>query len=87
MGKIRDRITAALPWADPLLDYFDWKKTVVAGVAAGAIGAWSFVKDLAWPIIVTLALTALVQTAYLLLFPAFVKLIHVGVKQRPNHSI
>ena len=87
MGSFRDKIVNALPWIEPVLDYFDWRKRAVALVAAVAIGVWSFVKDLPWPTIIVLGLGTLVLTAYALAFPAFIRLINVGVKARPNHAI
>jgi hypothetical protein len=48
MGKIRTSFTKAVPWVEPVLDYFDWKKRLVALVAGLAIAVWSFVKDLPW---------------------------------------
>jgi hypothetical protein len=47
MGAVRDKIAAIAPWIEPFLDYFDWRKQVVAFVAAVVVAAWSFVKDLA----------------------------------------
>jgi hypothetical protein len=68
MGKFREKITHALPWIAPILDYFDWKKSVTATVAAIIIAGWSFVKDLSGPVIMTLALSILVQTLYSFIF-------------------
>jgi hypothetical protein len=87
MGAVRDKIAAIAPWIEPFLDYFDWRKQVVAFVAAVVVAAWSFVKDLAAPVIAVLALATLVHVAYLLVFPSFLRLINVGVKPRPNYSI
>jgi hypothetical protein len=87
MGKIRDGIRRAIPWIDPVIEYFDWKKSVTAAATAIVIGGWSFVKDLPWPVIITLVLSMLVQALYLLYFPAFLKVVHSGVKVRPNHNI
>ena len=74
MGAIRDSVTKAAPWIKPVLDYFDWKRRLAALVAGVAIAVWSFVKDLPWPIVVTLAIVMVVVVAYALVFPAFLKL-------------
>ena len=87
MTSIRERIARAIPWVEPILDYFDWRKRLVALLAGVAIAGWSFVKDLPWPVIVTLGLATIVTVAYGSMFPAFVRLIHVGVNPRPNYSI
>jgi hypothetical protein len=87
MGHIRESIAKAVPWIEPVLDYFDWRKRVIAIIAGAGIAAWSFVKDLAWPAIITLGFAALVLMAYALIFPAFLKLVHVGVNPRPNQAI
>jgi len=87
MSNVRKRIAAAIPWIEPLLDYFDWRKRLLAIVAGVAMGAWSFVKDLSWPAIATLTFATLILMAYAVVFPAFIKLIHVGVTERPNASI
>jgi hypothetical protein len=84
---IRESLAKAVPWIEPVLDYFDWKKRVVALAAGLGIAAWSFVKDLPWPVIVTLGILTVVAVAYALVFPAFIKLVHVGVQPRPNYSI
>jgi hypothetical protein len=44
-------------------------------------------KDIPWPIIVTIALVVLVDTMYLMAFPDFLKLVHTVIKTRPNHNI
>ena len=87
MGKIRDRLTAVLPWAEPLLDYFDLRKAILTGVVTAGMAGWTYLSHLSWPSIAVLTLTTLVHVSYLLLLPAFIKLIHVGVKARPNYSI
>jgi hypothetical protein len=87
MAGIRDRIVQALPWIEPVLDYFDWRKRIIALAAGVGLAVWSFVKDLAWPVIVVLAAAAVVIVAYALVFPAFIRLINVGVRLRPNHAI
>jgi hypothetical protein len=87
MARLRDRIAQAVPWIEPVLDYFDWRKRIIALAAGVGLAVWSFVKDLAWPIIVVLGLATVVIVAYGLVFPAFIKLINVGVKPRPNHAI
>jgi hypothetical protein len=87
MGVVRDKITVLIPWIEPVLDYFDWRKRVIALAAGIALAGWSFVKDLPWPIIVVVGAAAMVIAAYALVFPAFVKLINVGVERRPNYSI
>jgi hypothetical protein len=84
---LRDKIVSGLPWIEPVLDYFDWRKRVVALVAAIGLAVWSYVKDLPWPVIVVLATASFVIVAYALLFPAFLKLVHVGVNPRPNNAI
>jgi hypothetical protein len=56
-------------------------------VAGVAVGAWSFMKDLPWPVIVTIGLVVIVHTMYLVVFPGFIRLINVGVKARPNPAI
>jgi hypothetical protein len=87
MARIKDTITHAIPWVEPILDYFDWRKQVIALVATLVIGVWSFVIELSWPAIIVLAFGMLVSAAYALTLPALIKLIHVGVEPRPNHSI
>jgi len=87
MGWVRDKIALSVPWIEPVLDYFDWRKRVIALAAGVILAGWSFVKDLPWPVIVVLTGAAIVIVAYALVFPAFVKLIHVGVDPRPNYSI
>ena len=84
---LRTKIATAIPWIEPILDYFDWRKRAVALVAAAGVGVWSFMKDLPWPVIFVLGFGMLVLTAYGLAFPAFIKLVNVGVKPRPNYSI
>ncbi|MGB7097364.1 MAG: hypothetical protein WBD95_01160 [Xanthobacteraceae bacterium] len=84
---LRDKIAAAVPWIEPVLDYFDWRKRFVAIAAGVGLAMWSFVKDLPWPVIVVLGAAAMVIVAYALVFPAFLKLVHVGVEPRPNNSI
>src|SRR5665213_3222417 len=80
-------IRKAIPWIEPVLDYFDWKKQVVAVVAALALAGWSFVKGLPWPVIITVGFAVLVMTAYALAFPAFLKLVNVGVEPKPKPEI
>lgn len=87
MGGIRDKIAATIPWIEPVLDYFDWRKRLVAFVLGLFVAGWSFVKDLPWPIIFFLGFGTLVLAAYALVFPAFIKLINVGVDPRPNYAI
>ncbi|WP_342712006.1 hypothetical protein AAFG13_10980 [Bradyrhizobium sp. B124] len=87
MGTIRNSIAKAVPWIEPVLDYFDWKKQVISILSGFAMVGWSFVKDLAWPVIVTLGIVTMVTVAYGLMFPAFLKLVHLGVNPRPDHSI
>jgi hypothetical protein len=84
---LRDKIAATIPWIEPVLDYFDWRKRVVAIAAGIAIAGWSFVKDLPWPVIVVLGFGMAVFTAYALVFPAFIRLLNVGVQPRPNFEI
>jgi hypothetical protein len=59
-----ESIKKALPWVEPVLDYFGWKKRVVAIVAPVGVAGWSFVKGLPWPVIVTIAFSMLVMVAY-----------------------
>jgi sensor histidine kinase regulating citrate/malate metabolism len=80
MARIKDTITHAIPWVEPILDYFDWRKQVIALVATLVIGVWSFVIELSWPAIIVLAFGMLVSAAYALTLPALIKLIHVGVE-------
>lgn len=87
MGAIKDTIRNAVPWAAPLLDYFDWRKRVIAGAVAATLFAWSYVKGLPWPVIVVLALTTLVAVAYALVLPGLVRLVNVGVRETPNIEI
>jgi len=87
MRSVREKIAHAAPWIEPILDYFDWRKRVFALAAGLTIGVWSFLKDLPWPVIVVLAFGMLVLAAYALAFPAFLRLVNVGVRPRPNHSI
>ena len=70
MAGIRDKIVHAIPWIEPILDYFDWRKWVVVLLAGVVLAGWSFVKDLPWPVIVVLAFAATVHVAYALMFPA-----------------
>jgi hypothetical protein len=44
-------------------------------------------KDLAWPVTAFLVFGAVVLMAYALVFPAFIRLINVGAKARPDHNI
>jgi hypothetical protein len=81
---LKAKIASAVPWIEPVLDYFDWRKRLVAGLA---VAAWSFMKDLPWPVIFVLGFGMIVFTAYGLAFPAFIKLINTGVQPRPNHTI
>lgn len=87
MGAIRDTIRSAIPWADPLLDYFDWRKRLIASVCAIALFVWSYVRGLPWPVIVVLAFTTLVAVAYGLVLPSLVKLVNVGFQPSPNLDI
>jgi hypothetical protein len=87
MGKIRDGIRHTIPWIDPVLEYFDWKKQVTAAGVTIIVAGGSIVKDLPWPIIVTITLMVLVHTMYILAYPAFLKLVYTGVKARPDHNI
>ena len=82
-----ESIKKALPWIEPVLDYFDWKKRVVAIVAAIGVAGWSFVKGLPWPVIVTIAFAMLVMVAYALVFPAFLKVANIGYQPRPDANI
>ena len=82
-----ESIKKAIPWIEPILDYFDWRKRIIALVIAGAIAGWSFMKGLPWPVIVTVAFSMLVMVAYALVFPAIVKIAHVGYHPRPNVEI
>jgi hypothetical protein len=83
----KTKIIGAIPWIEPVLDYFDWRKRLLALLAGVAVIVWSVVKDLPWPVIVTLGAATVVIIAYGLIFPAFLKLVHVGVNPRPNQSI
>ena len=85
--SLGEGIKRTLPWIEPILDYFDWKKRVVSLVAAIGVGAWSFVKGLPWPVIVTLGFAVLVLTAYALVFPAILRMANVGFRERPDPSI
>jgi hypothetical protein len=85
--SVREKITGAIPWIEPILDYFDRRKQVVTFVAAAFVAGWSFVKDLPWPVIVVLAGVTVVHVAYALAFPAFLRLVNIGIKPRPNYSI
>lgn len=87
MATVRERLARVAPWIDPILELLDWKKSIIAAVAALVVAGWSFVRDLSAPVIVTLALTVLVQTLYLLYFPAFLKIIRSGIVVRPDYSI
>jgi hypothetical protein len=87
MTTIRSRIAKAIPWLEPVLEYFDWRKRLVALFAAAIIAGWSYVKDLPWPTIIVLAALMLVTVAYALVFPAFLKIINLGAHPHPNHSI
>jgi len=87
MAGIREKLAHSIPWIEPLLDYFDWRKRVVSIVVGTALTVWSFLKDLPWPVILSIALITTVGTAYATVFPAFVKLINFGVNPRPNYAI
>jgi hypothetical protein len=87
MGKLREKIRHALPWVDPVIEYFDWRKRIFTALAGIVWGAWSFMSGLAWPVIVFLVFGAIVLTAYALVFPAVIRLLNIGVKVRPNHNI
>lgn len=85
--SIKDKVAAALPWIEPILDYFDWRKTVAAFLVTAALTLWSYAKELPAPVIAVLALATLIHVAYALAFPAFLRLVHVGVNPRPNYDI
>jgi hypothetical protein len=87
MAGIRDKLAKAIPRIDPILDHFDWRKQLITLGAAIALAVWSFVTHLPWPVIAVLAGATIVVVAFVLVFPAFVKLIYVGVNPRPNFSI
>jgi hypothetical protein len=83
----KEKIVGLVPWIEPVIDYFDWRKRLIALTAGIVLAVWSFVKDLPWPVIAVLTGATIVIVAYALVFPAFVKLIHVGVNPRPDYSI
>jgi hypothetical protein len=87
MIGLKQRILRIAPWLDPILEFFDWKKQVVATAFAAIMALWSYMQGLSWPVIVTIAFFILVHTLYLLLFPKFVALVNVGVRERPNFSV
>jgi hypothetical protein len=87
MGKIREWIRRTIPWIEPVIEYFDWKKQITAAGFTVVIAVGAVVKDLPWPIIVAITLMVLVHTMYFLAFPAFLKLVHTGVKARPDNNI
>lgn len=85
--SLGESIKKAIPWIEPVLDYFDWRKRVVAVFAAIGVAVWSVMKGLPWPAIVTMAFAMLVAMAYALVFPAFLKIVHVGYQPKPKPDI
>lgn len=87
MLGIGDKIKRVMPWLNPFIEYFDWKKSAIASAVAASLAVWSFVKEQPWPTIIVLALAALVHMVYLIVFPQFIRLLNIGVKERPNSAI
>ncbi len=76
-----------MPWVEPLLDFFDWKKRVITVVFALVVFGWSFVNGLPWPVIIVIAFAMMVVSAYALVLPGLVRLVNVGYQAAPNTGI
>jgi hypothetical protein len=87
MVRISEKLKKAAPWIEPVLDYFDWRKRIIATAVATGLAGWSVVKGEPWPMVAALGFSMLVVAAYALVFPAFLKLVNVGYQPRPDTQI